>query len=185
MKTHLVSVAIAIFLTQACAISPTTRPLIEQGIYHPTPPLVDLKQRFYVRERERPLLPRITNASDFIVQFLLDINHPKMTTVADIRHVLDESRSILRLPPPASSGRRRFVNMMLYCWESNNEDQLRFLVEWADVTTMARYTDSYVFVRRGSSWYFEKHGSVAPWYWTQVKPYFQRECRAQSYASGA
>ena len=178
MKTQLASLAIALFLTQACTTIATTRPRIEQGIYHPTPPFVDLKQRIYVRERERPLLPSITNASNSIIPFLTDMRNPQRNT-AGIRHVLNGSQAVLRLPPPATfSTQHRFVPMTLYCWESVHEDQLKFLVEWADVTTMARYTDSYVFVRRGSSWYFEKHGSVAPWHWMQVERYFQRECPA-------
>jgi hypothetical protein len=134
MKAHLVSVAIAIFLTQACTTNASKLPAIEQSIYHPVPPLVDLKQSIYVRERERPLLRNITNASEAIIRFLMDVRDAK-----------------------------GFVFMTLYCWKSDNEDQLKFLVEWADVTTKARYTDSYVFARRGSSWYFEKHGGVAPY----------------------
>ena len=175
MKTYFIAAIIAIFSLQACTSGGVARPVIEQGIYHPTPPSVEIKQRIYVRERERPLLPRINDASDSIVQFLLDMHLPKKTAAADVRHVLDGSRSILRLPPPATL-QGRYVGMMVYCWESESEDQLKFLVEWADVTTMARYTDSYVFVQRGSSWYFEKHGGVTPWHWTKVEPYFQRNC---------
>lgn len=179
MKTQLASVAIAIFLTQGCTTIGTTRPVIEQGIYRPKPPFVDLKQQIYVRERERLLLPRITNASNSIIQFILDMYNPKVKTVGDMWHVLTGSQAVLRLPPPATSSTQgRFVAMSLYCWESDNEDQLKFFVEWADIGTMARYTDSYVFVRRGSFWYFEKHGSVAPWHWTKAKGYFQRQCPA-------
>ena len=179
MKTHFGSVAIAILLPQACPADATTLPVVEQGIYHPAPPLVDLKQSIYVRERERPLLQHITNASDAIIQFLMDLYNAKGNTTAGIRHVMNESGSVPRLPPFATSPvQSRFVFMRLYCWESDSEDQLKFLVEWADATTKTRYTDSYVFVRRESSWYFEKHGSVAPWYWTQTERYFQRECPA-------
>ncbi|MGZ4891561.1 MAG: hypothetical protein ACXV2B_04805, partial [Halobacteriota archaeon] len=61
---------------------------------------------------------------------------------------------------------------------STNENQLEFLVEWADPMTKLRYTDSYVFAKNGSSWYFQKHGSTAPRYWAQTERYFQRECPA-------
>jgi len=176
MKALLATLAITISLLSlpACT-SFATRPLIEQSIYRPTPPAVAIKQRFYVRERERPLLPLIDSASNAIVQFLLDVSHPFKGKVADIRPVLEEARPLLRLPPARSMGKGRFVSMMVYCWESEGDDRLRFLVEWADLTR-ARYTDSYVFVRRGSSWYFEKHGATRPWHWTQEQLWFQREC---------
>ncbi|VXC71260.1 hypothetical protein [Massilia sp. 9I] len=176
MKSLLTTLAIiiAILSLPACT-SIAAYPVIEQSIYRPLPLAVAVKQRFYVRERERPLLPTIESASNAIVRFLLDVSHPFKGAVADVRPVLEESRPLLRLPPARSMGPGRYVGMLVYCWESEGSDRLRFLVEWADVTR-ARYTDSYVFVRRGSSWYFEKHGAIEPWHWTQTQLWFQREC---------
>jgi hypothetical protein len=177
MKIHIAALWLSTFLLQACAAQASKIPLIEQGIYHPAPPFVDLKQSIYVRERERWLLPRITDASDSIVRFLLDINNPNGSSAFNVRHVMDESRKILRLPPLATSPLKgRYVFRTLFCWSSDNRDQLGFLVEWADPTTKLRYTDSYVFARHGSSWDFQKHGSAAPRYWTQTIRYVQREC---------
>jgi hypothetical protein len=177
MKTYLAALAITIFLLQACSAQTPKIPLIEQDIYHPVPPFVNQKQSIYVRERERWLLPRITDASNSIVLFLLDMDNAKGDTAADVRYVMDESHAVLRLPPAATfPSQDRYVFMTLYCWSSRNENQLGFLVEWADPITKARYTDSYVFVKNGSSWYFQKHGSVEPRYWEQTERYFQREC---------
>ncbi|MCC2973317.1 hypothetical protein [Massilia sp. IC2-476] len=176
MKMRIALLALACVLMQACGIGANT-PRIEQSIYRPAPPWIGLKQGFYVREHERPLLPSIASASDSIATFLLDLHHPDKKTLGSIRQVLDESRPLLRLPPHASGRRERYIAILLYCWQSEGENQLSFLVEWADVT-MARYTDSYVFVRRGASWYFEGHGNIAPWHWIQVQRYFQRTCPA-------
>ena len=179
MKTHFVPLAMGLLLTQACTSGATPRPAIEQSIYRPAPPYVNLKQGMYVRERERPLLARITDASSAITEFLLDIHNAQGDTVTGIRHVAREAQPVLRLPPFATAPiQGRFVFMTLYCWQSEHEDQLTFLVEWADITTGARYTDSYVFTRRNASWYFDRHGSVAPWSWTQTERYFQRQCPA-------
>jgi hypothetical protein len=181
MKIHIAALAIAISLLQACSAQPSRIPVIEQGIYHPVPPFVELKRAIYVRERERRFLPQITDASDSIVQFFLDIDNPNGSTVFNVRHVMDGSGAILRLPPLATAPvKGRYVFMTLFCWSSDNEDQLEFLAEWADPATKLRYTDSYVFVRRGSSWDFHEHGSVAPRYWTQTTRYFQRECPAEN-----
>lgn len=184
MKFLLAFATAALLSTPVWPAPPATLPIVEQSIYQPAPPFVDLKQAIYVRERERPLLRRITGASDAIVAFLIDL-HDRKKTPADIRHVLPGSRSILRMPPQATSGQGRFVDVLLYCWTSDRDDQLTFLIEWADVTTNARYTDSYVFVRQGTSWYFEKHGSVQPWRWTKTERYFQRSCPASPLAAGA
>lgn len=181
MKTHIAALGFTILLLQACSAQPSSIPVIEQGIYHPLPPFVDLKQSIYVRERERWLLPRITDASNAIVLFLLDIDNPNGSTASNVRHVTDESRAILRLPPPATSPvKGRYVFLTLFCWSSDNKDQLGFFVEWGDPVTKLRYTDSYIFARQGSTWNFQKHGSAAPRYWTQTTRYFQRECPAEN-----
>lgn len=132
-----------------------------------------------MQERERPLLQIVTSASDSLIPFLIDM-HNARPPAANVRQVTDAARSSLRVPPEATGGRSRFVDMMEYCWTSENDNQLEFLVEWADVTTNSRYTDSYVFVRRGGAWYFDKHGHVTPWRWMQTERYFQRACPSHS-----
>lgn len=156
-------------------------PKIEQDIYRPAPPFENLKAAIYVRERERPLLPLIEDASTSIVGFLLDVFAYGSGIRSDLPHVLPEARARLRLPPPATTPgagntQRRFIHSSVYCWHSDNRDQLRFLIDWADVVTKARYTDSYVFVRRGTVWYFEKHDTITPRHWMQTRRYFQLGC---------
>jgi hypothetical protein len=181
MKRHF-AIAVCAALTWHTALTAAEPvPKIEQGIYKPVPPFENIKQAIYVRERERPLLPLIEDASTSIAVFLLDMFAYGSGIRADVRFVLPEARDRLRLPPPASASgtanaQGRFIDSAVYCWRSDNPDQLRFLIEWADPTTKARYTDSYVFVRRGATWYFEKHDTIAPWTWTQTRRYFQRSC---------
>lgn len=179
MKTNIAALLIPMFLLDACAARPHEIPKIEPGIYHPVAPFVNQKQSFYVREREKWLLPRITDASNSIVLFLLGIDNANGSTAFNIRHVMDESRTILRLPPFATYPvKQRYVFMTLFCWSSDKDDELEFFAEWADPINKLRYTDSYVFARHGSSWDFKKHGSAPPRYWTQTTRYFQRECPA-------
>lgn len=151
---------------------------MEQGIYTPEPPFENLKQSFYVRERERPLLEAITSASISIVLFLIDVTNATSTDSAfSIRFVLPQSQGLLRLPPIATFNRSmRYVALRLYCWNGEDKDRLELLIEWGDITTNARYTDSYIFVRREASWYFERHGSTTPSHWMQTERYFQRAC---------
>lgn len=181
MKRHLVSALCATLVWHAGSASTEPIPKIEQSIYKPAPPFENLKAAIYVRERERPLLPLIDDAGTSIVGFLLDIFAYGSGIRSDMPHVLPEARDRLRLPPPsttpnAANTQRRFIDSAAYCWRSDNPDQLRFLIDWADITTKARYTDSYVFVRRGAAWYFERHDSVAPWHWVQTQRYFQLSC---------
>lgn len=95
---------------------------------------------------------------------------------APIMSVLPAAIHSLRLPPLAGPRERRFVPTSVYCWKSENQDHLEFLIEWGDITTKARYADSYIFILRGQEWYFERHGSVAPRSWVQTERYFQRMC---------
>lgn len=175
MNPHGVLAALAICISLTGCANAGKIPRIEQGIYRPTPPLENIKQHFYVRERERPVLDLITEASIPIARFLLEFHASPDGSV--MPHVLAEARDSLRLPPNASrDSTRRYVGSLLYCWKSKDNDHLEFLIEWGDITTNARYTDSYVFVRRGPSWYFEQHGSIPPWHWKQTERYFQRAC---------
>lgn len=178
MKSALIAGMLALMTTQACTSATVTRPAIEPGIYEAAAPFVDIKQSFYVRERERPLLADIAGASDAIVLFLIDM-HNAGGSAPRIRQVEDGARGALRLPPSATRpAPGRYVDTALYCWESDHPGQLKVVIEWGDIVTKARYTDSYVFVRRGTSWYFARHGSYAPWHWTQTERYFQRACPA-------
>lgn len=181
MKRHLVIAVCAalIWNTGQAAIEPI--PKIERSIYKPAPPFENLKAVIYVRESERPLLPLIDDASTSIVRFLLDLFAYGSGIRSDLPHVLPEARDRLRLPPLATTPdtanmQRRFIQSAAYCWRSDNPDQLRFLIDWADMMTKARFTDSYVFVRRNAAWYFEKHDTVAPWHWVQTQRYFQLSC---------
>lgn len=152
-------------------------PAIEQDIYRPAAPFVDLKQSIYVRERERPVLSLVTDASTSIVRYLLEVFASTVQPDAPMPHVPAEARGTMRLPPFVSTGGAgRYVASTLYCWTSDGENRLSFLIEWADITTNARYTDSYVFEQRGQTWYFAGHGSIRPWHWTQTERYFQRAC---------
>lgn len=178
MKPTVVFVALTIFVSQANLAQAGKIPAIEQGIYRPAPPFENIKQSFYVRERERPLLDLTTDASTSLARFLIDAHNMSPSKPASaMPHVLAEAQGGLRLPPMATTGGNgRYVGLVVYCWKSKEKDHLEFLIEWGDITTNARYTDSYVFVRRGPSWYFEKHGSIPPWHWAQTERYFQRAC---------
>jgi hypothetical protein len=151
-------------------------PHIEQGIYQPTQPFENIKQKFYVRERERSSLPMVHAASTSISRFLISAVNPTNIPDAPIANVLPEAEHLLRLPPPASQSTGRYVPTSVYCWKSGDQNHLEFLIDWGDITTKARYTDSYVFTQHGQDWYFEKHGSVAPRSWVQTERYFQRKC---------
>ena len=156
-------------------------PAIEQGIYTPSTPFENTKQSFYVRERERPLLSVISDADTSIALFLHDVTQAvSAESILTIRSVLPSARKQLRLPPLATFNKSsHYVYSSLYCWKSANMDQLEFFIDWADIATNARYTDSYIFVRRGTSWYFKDHGSVAPRQWIQTERYFQRTCPSE------
>ncbi|WP_404531461.1 hypothetical protein [Massilia sp. TN1-12] len=176
--------AVALFLAvlfRCTTAEAVTVPVIEQGIYRPAPPFVDLKQSIYVRERERPVLGMVTDASTSIVRYLLEVFASTLHAGAPMPHVLPEARAAMRLPPLVSTGGPgRYVAMTLYCWTSDPDTRLSFLIEWADITTNARYTDSYVFERRGGTWFFAGHGNIRPWHWTQTERYFQRACPVEA-----
>jgi hypothetical protein len=181
MKVRIAFAMLAALMLSACQTHTGRIPVGESGIYTPQAPFENIKQSFYVRERERPLLGTIDDASTSIALFLIDVTHASSEQlVSTIHRVLPEARDRLRLPPAAAfDPTLRYVGMRLYCWQSKETDRLEFLIEWADMSN-ARYTDSYVFVRRGSAWYFDRHGSTPPWHWTQTERYFQRSCPSAS-----
>lgn len=173
---HFMKIMMVIAMLAALTSYPTLAqtgniPVIERDIYRPEPPFENTKKAFYVRESERPLLATITDASTSIAHFLLYIRDPS----------LNKHTSTLRMPPTASHDQTQLYGAsVLYCWKSEDKDHLEFLIDWGDITTNARYTDSYIFVRRGASWYFDRHGSTPPREWMQVERYFQRACPTTS-----
>lgn len=178
MNKYTVIVAATISLSNIASASINNAPVIEQGIFKPAPPMESIKETFYVREVERPLLPQITAASNSIARFLIDTTTGPASRPHDAKRELRETVTVDPRPPPiaSSDGKRRYVPSSVYCWKNDGKDHLKFLVEWGDITTSARYTDSYVFIRKGTTWSFEKHGNLPPYHWEQTAIYFQRPC---------
>jgi hypothetical protein len=177
MRTVVAIAILLAFISHPVLAESEKIPAIELGIYHPDIPFENIKQRFYVRERERPLLSAISDADTSIALFLIDVSNAiSMESIKTIRSVLPSAREQLRLPPVMTFDKsHRYVGSSLYCWKSENKDQLEFFIDWGDITN-ARYTDSYIFVRQGTSWYFKNHGSIAPRHWRQTERYFQLTC---------
>jgi hypothetical protein len=174
MKIRFAFAILAICISSASLAQPARIPAIEQSIYRPEAPFENIKKSFYVRESERPLLDNIADASTSIARFLIATLDASTDTIHSVRA---ETQERLRLPPTSTSdGALRYVGMLVYCWTSSESDQLEFLIEWADITTNARYTDSYVFVLQEDKWLFDRHGSTPPWHWGQTERYFQRNC---------
>lgn len=178
MRTFIAIVILMAFISCPALTEAGKIPPIEAGIYTPDAPFETVKQSFYVRERERPLLSTILQADTSIAMFLIDLHQEVSTeSIQAIRSVLPDASRELRRPPIATLEQStRYYPASLYCWTSEREDQLEFFVDWADITTNARHTDSYVFVRRGTVWYFKEHGKDPPRQWTQTERYFQRAC---------
>lgn len=178
MRSFLAITILLVILPHLVSAETKKVPAIEQGIYTSDTPFENTKQSFYVRERERSLLSTISDADTSIALFLHDVvSAVSAESIQTIRLVLPVARQQLRLPPLATFDKStRYVYLSVYCWKSENRDQLEFLIDWGDITTNARYTDSYVFIRSGPSWYFKNHGSVAPRQWIQTERYFQRTC---------
>ena len=65
-----------------------TIPRIEQSIYHPVAPFERTKRSFYVRERERSLLPLINAASTSIARFSNSLTNSTDNPDAPIESVL-------------------------------------------------------------------------------------------------
>jgi hypothetical protein len=115
MSRRQIFIALAIGVLAASCASASKFPEIEKGIYQPTQPFENIKQVFYVRERERPLLNLITDASTSIARFLTDTHNAELG---------------LRLPPMATTGGNgRYAGSVAYCWKSEEKDHLEFLIE--------------------------------------------------------
>lgn len=98
-------------------------------------PLKHIKLAFSVRDSERPIVATIKDASTAIASFAQE-----MTQTHDGNLV---ARGSLRLPPEASNGNSRYIQALFYCWELLAQDKLQLQIEWADITTLLRYTDAY------------------------------------------
>lgn len=141
-------------------------------------PLMHIKRGFLVAADERVIVGEINDASTSIASFIQEIFELKLGRSRDsLKHVLPEARQTLRLPPVDSRGEPdRYVAMLFYCWKSIDSDRLQVRIEWSDVTTSNRYTDSYVFRKSGPAWYFEQHGDFQPIHWLPKQRYFTRAC---------
>jgi hypothetical protein len=125
---------------------------------------LSLKERFLIVDSERQLSSVINSASDSITWFIREIIDTPVSSRPDrMRYAFPEAVATLRLPPIASDGRGRFIVSAIYCWKIEKKIKLEFLIEWADITTNRRYTDSYVMQRSGEKWLFAGHGTVKPW----------------------
>ena len=147
MKPRVVFVALTIFVSQANLAQAGKIPAIEQGIYQSAPPFENIKQSFYVRERERPLLDLITDASTSLARFLIDSHNMSSAKPASaMPHVLADAQGGLRLPPMATTGGNgRYVGLVVYCWKSKEKDHLEFLIEWILQPTRATLTPTSLF----------------------------------------
>jgi hypothetical protein len=126
-------------------------------------PFKFIKQAFLVKDNEKKIVAEIRSASTSIALFTMELMTAKANSPKDsLKHALPDSREQLRLLPEASNGKDRYVYSTFYCWKLIDPDQLQVQIEWADITTPQRYTDSYVFLRKGSEWYFSRHGDLTP-----------------------
>lgn len=140
-------------------------------------PLKYIKLAFAVKDTEKPIVGTIMDASNSIASFTKEVmaSHANPSRSA-LTHVLPEARQQLRLPPEASNGTDRYVYSQFYCWKVIGKDQLQVQIEWADITTPQRYTDSYVFTKKGTAWYFSHHGNLAPFRYALAGYDFKRPC---------
>lgn len=143
-----------------------------------SPPLAYVKQHFITAEHDRPVIHLVNSASTSIAVFANSVyDHLPNALLSNIKRVLPGSQQRLRLPPSNKfDSNRRYIYMAFYCWQAVGVDRLQFLIEWADLQTKDRYTDSYIFVKSRSEWYFESHGQIAPWRSPPMKPNQLRQC---------
>jgi hypothetical protein len=140
-------------------------------------PFKFIKQGFLVKKNEKEIVEVIKNASTSIALFAKELMATKENSSRDsLKHVLPESREQLRLLPDATNGKDKYVYSSFYCWNLIDPDQLQVQIEWGDITTPQRYTDSYVFLRKGSEWYFSRHGDLIPFRYSLKGYEFKRPC---------
>ena len=140
-------------------------------------PFKFIKDGFIVKDNEKKIVAEIKSASTSIALFAMELRTVTANSSKDsLKHVLPDSREQLRLLPEASNGTDRYVYSTFYCWKLIAPDQLQVQIEWDDITTPQRYTDSYVFLRKGSEWYFSRHGDLVPFRYSLKGYEFKRPC---------
>ncbi|MFZ6754026.1 hypothetical protein ACO0KY_11715 [Undibacterium sp. Dicai25W] len=140
-------------------------------------PFKFIKQGFLVKDNEKKIVAEIKSASTSIALFAMELRTVTANSSKDsLKHVLPDSREQLRLLPEASNGTDRYVYSTFYCWKLIAPDQLQVQIEWDDITTPQRYTDSYVFLRKGSEWYFSRHGDLVPFRYSLKGYEFKHPC---------
>ena len=140
-------------------------------------PFKFIKDGFIVKDNEKKIVAEIRSASTSIALFAMELRTVTANSSKDsLKHVLPDSREQLRLLPEASNGTDRYVYSTFYCWKLIAPDQLQVQIEWDDITTPQRYTDSYVFLRKGSEWYFSRHGDLVPFRYSLKGYEFKHPC---------
>ncbi|MBC3863052.1 hypothetical protein H8K32_13150 [Undibacterium jejuense] len=140
-------------------------------------PFIFIKRAFLVRDNEKEIVEEIESASTSIARFAMELMETKANSSKDsLKQVLPGSREQLRLLPEATNGRDLYIYSVFYCWKLIDPDQLQVQIEWGDITTPQRYTDSYVFLRKGSEWYFSRHGDLIPFRYSLKGYEFKRPC---------
>jgi len=149
----------------------------ERNGFNAEAPFVFIKRAFLVQDNEKKMVEEIRSASTSIALFAMELMATTANSSKDsLKHALPDSREQLRLLPEASNGRDRYIFSTFYCWKLIAPDQLQVQIEWADITTPQRYTDSYVFLRKGSEWYFSRHGDLIPFRYSLKGYEFKRPC---------
>lgn len=140
-------------------------------------PFKFIKEAFLVQDNEKKIVEEIKSASTSVALFTQELMATKANSSKDsLKHALPDSREQLRLLPEATNGRDLYIYSVFYCWKLIDPDQLQVQIEWADITTPQRYTDSYVFLRKGSQWYFSRHGDLSPFRYSLKGYEFKRPC---------
>jgi hypothetical protein len=140
-------------------------------------PLLHIKLGFAVEDSEKNIVEVIKDASTSIAFFSKEIAGTHGTdSKKSITYIVPEARDALRLPPEATNGTDRYVAMNFYCWKLLNPTKLQVNIEWADITTPRRYTDSYVFEKAGDKWLLLEHGNMEPFRYELVGYQFKRPC---------
>lgn len=167
-----------VFIVMLSHISPSiAQSTTERNGFIAQDPLRHIKLSFAVEDSEKDIIHTITDASTSIAFFAKEVLATHGTTSREsMTYVAKDKRDSLRLPPEASNGTDRYVYSNFYCWKLLNPTRLQVNIEWADITTPARYTDSYVFEKIGSKWIFVEHGDLEPFRYQLSGYQFKRPC---------
>jgi hypothetical protein len=171
----------------SCANRPTSLSETERNGFIAKEPLKYIKLAFSVKQDESNIVGVIDDASTSIASFTKEVaelqseylhrNFPSNKYSRDeLKYVLPEARNTLRLPPKASTGQDGYVYSNFFCWKLLAPGVLQTNIEWGDITTPKRFTDSYIFKKIGSKWYFERHGDMMPFTYDAVGYFTVRPC---------